>query len=86
MRVHTHTHTHTHTREREREREREKLMQKTSVVFLTAQVKIKFHEITIAVNEGNSGPNLFLSKPFDPSENKTKQEATEPAISIAVYF
>lgn len=52
------THTHTHTRERESER---KLLQKTSYVFFTAQMKIKFKKLQLAVKEGNNGTHLFLS-------------------------
>lgn len=60
--MHTHTHT-THTKEG-------KKMQKTSYVFLTAQVKIKFQEITIAVKEIMVQNFFCLSKSFDPSGNK----------------
>lgn len=62
--MHLCTHTHpTHTKEG-------KKMQKTSYVFLTAQVKIKFQEITIAVKEIMVQNFFCLSKSFDPSGNK----------------
>lgn len=63
----THLCTHTHT---PHTRKRGKKMQKTSYVFLTAQVKIKFQEITIAVKEIMVQNFFCLSKSFDPSGNK----------------
>lgn len=69
--AHMHAHTHTpHTKEKKEERQ---LMQKASYVFLTAQVKIKFQEITIAVKEIMVQNFFCLSKSFDPSENKKLQ-------------
>ena len=43
---------------------------KKQAVFLTAQVKIKFQEITIAVKEIMVQNFFCLSKSLDPSENK----------------
>lgn len=59
--THAHTHTHTHRyrhppRHTTRERKK-KLMQKTSDVFLLR----KWKSSPVAVREGNSGTNLFLS-------------------------
>lgn len=49
-------------------------------------MKIKFKKLQLAVKEGNNGTHLFLSVKTIWSKWKQKQNATEPAISIAVYF
>lgn len=66
--AHMHLCTHTHTTHTEEGKK--KNWCKKQAVFLTAQVKIKFQEITIAVKEIMVQNFFCLSKPFDPSENK----------------
>lgn len=73
----THTYTRTHTRER--------TDAENKLCLLNCPSEDQVQEITVAVKEENNGTDLFLSVKTIWSKWK-KQKATEPAISIVVYF